>query len=472
MIRSSNRLFWLIIGVIVVALAVLIVRPLRQAFGSLVWDSVLVPLYANSKLLVDQRILLCGAVLLILMVLPFLFAPIWEALGLLDNAAMALARRYYSSRLVRYTDGTRIRDPYARLRGGMRRVGYALRFMRHVPILSDLYQLIFDDMPSARAALLLLNRIHESNYVIALDKDPAKNSQRWQVAETSALALIHHTLAGSHLSVNARLIGALLLDDLHSQGYLAAARLGADLPSRLPDWRIRALRLYRSISADLPSGDPWVVWVALRVLWLELFTASEPHPPTPSPQAERGSFPNDPSDPSEANLLDGAALSIVEAQFWRLTEHTDTETSLGIAIAAAHRLAADLGALTALGNSPGASDLLRFGTDLGHWIDSTADTLRATVWHQSPSSRASELPPGTFLAAQLIRGIGPKWAQPGEPASDAIRGQMIAARGAIYALVQSGWRGMVPDLSLSQAETLAGRAADEIAVEDSFGGRA
>ncbi|MCC7446859.1 MAG: hypothetical protein IT324_05545, partial [Anaerolineae bacterium] len=108
MIRSNSRLFWLIIGVVVVAFAVLIIRPLRQAFGALVWDSVLVPLYANSKLLVDQRILLCGAVLLILMVLLFLFAPMWEALGLLDNAAMALVRRYYSSRLVRYTDGTRI----------------------------------------------------------------------------------------------------------------------------------------------------------------------------------------------------------------------------------------------------------------------------------------------------------------------------------------------------------------------------
>jgi len=48
---------------------------------------------------------------------------------------------------------------------------------------------------------------------------------------------------------------------------------------------------------------------------------------------------------------------------------------------------------------------------------------------------------------------------------------MIAARSAIYALIQSGWRGMVPDPHLQQAEALAGRAADEITIEDEFGSR-
>src|SRR5579859_1873461 len=119
MIRPDNRLFWLAVTLIGVVLAVAIIAPLRQAFGAIIWDPIIVPLYANSRFLIDNRTLLCGLAILVLVVAPFLFSPLWELTGLLDNIAMALARSYYNSRFVHYPvdslDEPHDRDPYARV---------------------------------------------------------------------------------------------------------------------------------------------------------------------------------------------------------------------------------------------------------------------------------------------------------------------------------------------------------------------
>ncbi len=53
MIRPNNRLFWLIGVFLALGFIPLIFRPVRQALGALVWDSVLVPLYARIPLLVS-----------------------------------------------------------------------------------------------------------------------------------------------------------------------------------------------------------------------------------------------------------------------------------------------------------------------------------------------------------------------------------------------------------------------------------
>jgi hypothetical protein len=453
MIRPNNRLFWLIAILLAVALTILIVRPVRQFFGVLVWDSVLVPLYTNSNLLLNGRVLLAALAILLLLAVLFWLSPLWDAFGLLDSIAMSLARAYYN-RFARYgvdREGRQDRDPYAWLRGHVLRIGYALRFMKRIPLLSDVHALFFNDAPSPRVALLLINRVHEASYFIALgrDQEPDKLRQRWTVATGAMQALAAHMLVGSrHWNpATSRLIGALLLDDLHSQSIVLAARHGIPFQARFPAWRDSAARSYRELTAGFPRETPWGAWILLRLVWLGAFTDDALMP------------------------FDWARLSVVEEHFWRLTELAGDETGFGIAIAAAHRLATDLVALPALGHDPGATDLLRFGADLGYWLDSTADTLRATAWHTAPSSRASELPPGTFLAGQLIEGIGPKWSPPGAPASDAIRAQMIAARGAIYELIRGGWRGMVPESDLEQAQSLARRAADEIDIEDEFGGR-
>ncbi len=453
MIRPNNRLFWLIAGLLAVVLIILVVRPVRQAVGRLVWDSALVPLYANSSLLLDGRVLLAALALLLLLVTLFWLSPLWDIFGLLDSIAMSLARFYYS-RFTRYgldREGRGDRDPYAWLRGHVLRVGYALRFMKRIPLLNDVHALFLSDAPSSRVALLLINRVHEASYFIALGKgqEPDKLRQSWAVATAAMQALAAHMLVGSRRwsPPTSRLIAALLLDDLHSQSIVLAARHGIDFPARFPAWRDSAAQLYRELTADFPRETPWGAWIVLRLVWL-------------------GSFAEDPLAP-----FNWARLSVVEEQFWRLTELAADEVGFGIAFAAAHRLATDLVALPALGHDPGATDLLRFGADLGYWLDSTADALRATAWHTAPSSRASELPPGTFLAGQLIDEIGPKWAPPGEPASDAIRAQIIAARGAIYELIRGGWRGMVPESELEQAQALARRAAEEIDIEDEFGGR-
>ena len=375
MIRPSNRVFWLLIGVVVVALAVLIVRPLRQWFGAAVWDAVLVPFYASSPLLMNGR--------------------------------------------------------------GLKRI----------PILGDIYVLLFNDAPSVRVALLLINRIHEASYFGAQQEDPLKMRARWTVSAKAAQALAAHVLAGPVPAPETRLIAALLYDDLHSQSYVMAAHTRLILPRRVPVWREQALALYREARAGLPAASPWAAWIALRVLWLDAFTEG-------------------------GTILDWGRQSIIEEQFWRLTELAEDERSYGIAIAAAQRFATDLVALITRGGGPGAPDLLRFGTDLGYWIDSVADGLRATVWHSAPSSRASELPPATFLAGQLIPEIAPKWSSPGEPPSDALRAQLIAARGAIYTLIQGGWQGMVQEPELEWAWTLTQRAIEEVEIEDEFGGRA
>lgn len=448
MIRPSNRIFWLLLVFVGAALAVLIVRPLRQWFGAAVWDAVLVPFYAASPLLMGGRGLLCGAVVLLLLVTPFLLSPLWEALGILDSAAMTLARSYYNSRFVRYgleRDTGKDRDVYARLRALMLWIGYPLRGVKRIPILSDLYTLLFNDVPSVRVALLLINRIHEASYFAAQQEDPLKMRERWHVSTTAAQALAAHVLAGPARDLETRLIAALLYDDLHSQSYVLSAHTRLILPRRVPVWRERALALYHALSAELPAESPWAAWIGLRLLWLEGFSGT---------------------------TLDWGRLSIIEEQFWRLTELAEDESGYGIAIAAAQRFATDLVALIALRGGPSAPDLLRFAADLGHWIDLTADGLHATVWHNAPSSRASELPPATFLAGQLIPEIGPKWAEPGEAPSDALRAQLIAARGAIYTLIQGGWQGIVLESELEHARTLTQRAAEEVAIDDEFGGHA
>ena len=63
------------------------------------------------------------------------------------------------------------------------------------------------------------------------------------------------------------LVGALLLDDLHSQSLVFAARYQIPIPERLPIWRQNAMNVYRGLIPDLSNESPWAVWVTLRLAW-------------------------------------------------------------------------------------------------------------------------------------------------------------------------------------------------------------
>ena len=188
MIRPNKPLFWLLLISAGVVLAVLLIRPLRQAFGAVIWDPVIVPFYASRPALVSLGGIIVAAVILLILIVPFILSPLWDAFGLLDALSMRLARAYFSRRFIRYrVDQTPRKDvdPYARMRRTVRRIAAPVRFLTPTPIIGDLIDLVADDAPSPRVALLLINRIHEASYFAAMQTDKIRSQQRWSAAITA-----------------------------------------------------------------------------------------------------------------------------------------------------------------------------------------------------------------------------------------------------------------------------------------------